>query len=335
MTLIALIFVVLSLFLYVLLGGADFGAGIIEILTGKKGKDHISKAIAPVWEANHIWLIVIIVVLFNAFPEVYSTVTLYLHIPLLLILFGLIFRGTSFTFRYYDPYDDKSHKLYTALFKIFSVITPFLLGLTFGATIFGELSISGEGTFQAQFIDPWLNIFSMMVGVFVTVIFAYLAAVYLSGEPSEKEINETFKAYSRKLAYTVVVSGVLVFVAAQIDGLKLASAFLNSWLGMGTIVVVLLLIPALFYSLKKDKHLLSRIIAGAQAANIIIGLVIVQYPNMVMTRGAENLTVDNAVASESSVNAMIIALIIGLVVVIPLLIYLFKVYKFQGEKTEK
>lgn len=79
---LVLFFTGLSLLLYVLLGGADFGAGIIEIFTGKQGSKAISHAIAPVWEANHIWLIVVIVILFNAFPEVYSTVTTYLHIPL-------------------------------------------------------------------------------------------------------------------------------------------------------------------------------------------------------------------------------------------------------------
>jgi cytochrome d ubiquinol oxidase subunit II len=75
MMILALLFIGVSLFLYVVLGGADFGAGIIELFTGKKGEKIISKAIAPIWEANHIWLIVVIVILFNAFPEVYSTIT--------------------------------------------------------------------------------------------------------------------------------------------------------------------------------------------------------------------------------------------------------------------
>ena len=88
---LTLMFIGLALLLYVLLGGADFGAGIIEIFTGRKGINTISKAIAPVWEANHIWLIVVIVILFNAFPEVYSTITLYLHIPIMLTLIGIFY----------------------------------------------------------------------------------------------------------------------------------------------------------------------------------------------------------------------------------------------------
>ena len=98
MIITALIFIGLAILLYVLLGGADFGAGILEIFTRRKGINTISNAIAPVWEANHIWLIVVIVVLFNAFPMVYSTLLTYLHIPVMMALFGIIFRGTAFAF---------------------------------------------------------------------------------------------------------------------------------------------------------------------------------------------------------------------------------------------
>ncbi|MBN1952614.1 MAG: cytochrome d ubiquinol oxidase subunit II [Bacteroidales bacterium] len=334
MTEIAVVFVVLSLFLYVVLGGADFGAGIIENFTGKKGKESLTKAIAPVWEANHIWLVVIIVVLFNAFPSVYSTVTLYLHIPLLLILLGLIFRGTSFTFRYYDPYEDRSHKLYTRLYRVFSIFTPFFLGVTFGATALGKLSLDGTGSFQEQFIYPWFNAFSMATGLFVVVIFALLAAVYMTGEPLEKGTRDIFVRYTRRLLIALLVSGALVFIGAQIDGLKLFSGFLDSWIAIGSILVVIGLSRLLLYSINKKWSLLSRIIVGAQAANILIGYVAVQYPDMVVLKGSQNLTVEYAKASPSSINAMVIALFIGLAVVIPLLVYLFKVYKFQEEKAE-
>lgn len=118
----------ISVLLYVLLGGADFGAGIIEIFTGKKGIDTISKAIAPVWEANHIWIILAIVILFTGFPHVFASLTTYLHIPLLIILVGIVFRGTAFTFRYYDVIKDNTHKYYTVLFRISSLLTPLFFG---------------------------------------------------------------------------------------------------------------------------------------------------------------------------------------------------------------
>jgi cytochrome bd ubiquinol oxidase subunit II len=102
--------------LYTLLGGADFGAGIVETFAGRKGEKTISKAIAPVWEANHVWLILAIVILFTAFPLVYATISVALHIPLMVVLIGIVLRGSSFTFRHYDVTHDKSHSYYTAFF---------------------------------------------------------------------------------------------------------------------------------------------------------------------------------------------------------------------------
>lgn len=102
---------------YTLLGGADFGAGIIEVFTGKKGEKAISKAIAPVWEANHVWLILVIVIIFMGFPRVYTVLSTALHIPLFIMLLGIIFRGTAFTFRYYDVDKDHTHN-YQFLYSI-------------------------------------------------------------------------------------------------------------------------------------------------------------------------------------------------------------------------
>ena len=102
MTEIIFAILVISLLLYVLLGGADFGGGILELLTKGKASGIVSKAIAPVWEANHMWLILVVVILFVGFPDVYTTILTALHIPVLLTLIGIILRGSAFTFRHYD-----------------------------------------------------------------------------------------------------------------------------------------------------------------------------------------------------------------------------------------
>ncbi len=119
-----------SFMLYAILGGADYGAGIIEIFAGRKGEKIISKAIAPVWEANHVWLILAIVILFTGFPLVYSTISTALHIPLMIVLIGIVMRGSTFTFRHYDVTRDETHKYYTLLFRVSSFITPVFLGVT-------------------------------------------------------------------------------------------------------------------------------------------------------------------------------------------------------------
>ena len=115
LTLIILVLGV-AFILYALLGGADFGAGIIETFAGEKGERTISRAIAPVWEANHVWLILAVVILFTGFPRIYSSLSLVLHIPLMLVLVGIIFRGCAFTFRHYDVVHDQSHRYYTFFF---------------------------------------------------------------------------------------------------------------------------------------------------------------------------------------------------------------------------
>src|SRR5438874_12156086 len=167
LTLIIIIFGV-SLILYALLGGADFGAGIVETFAGRREERTISRAMAPVWEANHVWLILAVVILFTGFPAVYSSLSLVLHIPLLLVLLGIIFRGSAFTFRYYDVKKDHTHKYFTALFKFSSFITPLFLGMTLGALIFGAIDFNPASGFYARFMAPWLNAFCFVMGLFST-----------------------------------------------------------------------------------------------------------------------------------------------------------------------
>jgi cytochrome bd ubiquinol oxidase subunit II len=333
MTELALVFIGLSLLLYVLLGGADFGAGILEIFTGKKGVDVISNAIAPVWEANHIWLIVVIVVLFNAFPEVYSTVTLNLHIPIMLVLIGIIFRGTAFTFRYYDPYEDRSHVIYAFIFKFFSLLTPFFLGVTLGAVISGKITSDPSSSFISRFVAPWLNIFSFSLGVFVILLFAYLAAVYLAGEVKDSDSSDNYIKYAKRLLVALVISGGVVFLTSELEGINLIRQFFSSWVSIASISLATLLLPGFLYLLNKKKTGLARIVAGAQTTFIVIGWYGAQFPVLVKLKDLKPLTIYNSVAPEKTLFMMITALIVGLAVVIPLLVYLFRIFKFSDEKS--
>src|SRR5450756_472693 len=121
----------LAVLLYLLMGGADFGAGIIELFTSDKNKVKtrrtMYKAIGPIWEANHMWLIITIVILFVGFPAIYTTMSIHLHIPLVIMLLGIIARGTAFTFRNYDAVLDDMQVIYSRIFVYASVITPCLL----------------------------------------------------------------------------------------------------------------------------------------------------------------------------------------------------------------
>src|SRR3954469_2979386 len=121
-----------AILLYLLMGGADFGAGIIELVTSNKNKSKTRRtmynAIGPIWEANHMWLIIAIVILFVGFPVIYTTMSTYLHIPLVIMLMGIIARGTALAFRNYDAVIDDMQKVYNKIFVYSSFITPLFLG---------------------------------------------------------------------------------------------------------------------------------------------------------------------------------------------------------------
>jgi len=133
---VVMVYLWVALLLYLLLGGADFGAGIIELFTSEDNRAKTRKisyeAIGPIWEANHMWLIIAIVILFVGFPTIYSTMSVHLHIPLVIMLLGIIARGTAFAFRNYDAVVDSMQKVYNRIFVYSSFITPLFLGIIAG-----------------------------------------------------------------------------------------------------------------------------------------------------------------------------------------------------------
>src|SRR3954468_20285516 len=131
---VVILFLCFAILLYFLLGGADFGAGIIELFTSDPNKNRTRRtmyqAMGPIWEANHMWLIIAVVILFVGFPRIYTQMSIYLHIPILIMLMGIIARGTAFTFRNYDAIKgERTQNLYNHIFVYSSFVTPLFLGL--------------------------------------------------------------------------------------------------------------------------------------------------------------------------------------------------------------
>ena len=161
--------VMVSLNAYVLLAGADFGGGVWDFFARgdrrRAQRDLISHAIAPIWEANHVWLILVIVLLFTCFPAAFSTIAIMLHIPLTLMLLGIVLRGSAFIFRSYGSEQDASQQRWGRVFAIASIVTPVLLGMCVGAVATGAVgatAASRSGAFVEQFIsavahDLWLR----------------------------------------------------------------------------------------------------------------------------------------------------------------------------------
>lgn len=326
---VILLFLFVSLILYVMLGGADFGAGIVELFTGKNHKKTISSAIAPIWEANHVWLILVIVILFVVYPRVYTTVTTYLHIPLLVVLLGIIFRGVAFSFRHYDTREDKVHDYYTWFFTMGSIITPIFLGIVLGAINLGKIQIHSNNFVEA-YISPWFNWYSLAVGIMISSLFAYISSIYLIGEAENKKERENFIKVAKSSFIVTFISGMLVFFAAQLYEVSMIEDFLAHPTTMVTLIIATLLIPLIWVNLRKGNMFL-RLTVGFQVVLIITGWIFFQFPDMVRIADGKDLTIYNTLAPASTQKQVLIALVVGFILVVPFFLYLFKVFKFSDE----
>ncbi len=323
-------FLGLSLLLYCLMAGADFGAGVLEIFMGqdhrKAQRQIIDRALGPVWEANHIWLILIVVILFMGFPGVYARVSIHLHLPLTAMLMGVIARGCAFTFRHYDAVHGRSQRPYSFFFIWSSVWTPFCLGVVTGALVPGGIDPAAQGYLDG-YVRPWLRPFPLALGAFTVCLFAFLAAVYLIGESPEGPIRRRFARRAAAASAAAVACGGLVFWAAGADGFPLAASFASNRWASGCVIAATASIPPLWFTLSREKGWLSRLLAGAQVALILAAWFAVQFPILVKIKGGPDLTFFNSHAPAATLNQLGWALLAGSALILPALFYLLRVFK--------
>ncbi len=329
---VVLFFLCFSLLLYVLLGGADFGAGIIELFSSKTNQDITKKTIyrvmGPVWEANHIWVIILIVILWIAFPQYYKIMVTSLHIPLTLMLLGITLRGVAFVFRHYDAYEDKSQYVYNWMFRTSSLFTPILLGMVFGGMVSSKIVLLEDATnpnFYALYIAPWFNLFSFLVGIFFASLCAFLSAVLLIGEADE----EGYAVYVRKASIATIVVVVIGFITISY-GYFSNVPFVQGIVSNTTSIVLILLsgicLLPLWFSVRKGSSIISRSLAGLQVLLIIAVAIIPHFPNILMLEGG-SLSILEGKAPDAVIKVLGISLIIGGSVIIPGLIHLLKSFK--------
>ncbi|MEQ8684943.1 MAG: cytochrome d ubiquinol oxidase subunit II [Imperialibacter sp.] len=323
---------VISLLLYVLLGGADFGAGILELFSPKEKFDELKattyQAIGPVWEANHVWLIIIIVILFNGFPSAFKVISIYLHIPLLLMLVGIIVRGTAFVFRHYDAVQGSSQKVYSRMFAWSSLITPFFLGVIAGAIVLGRLPVEVDNFHQA-FVAPWLNWFTVAVGIFTSSLFAFLAATFLIPEIEDRSTKELFRKNALLTNILVVVTGGLVFVAGLVEKIDFPRLFFSHPFGLVSVILATVGLLVLAVTLRKKWDQLSRLLAGLQGSLIVLGWLALQYPNLIVFIDGTVITLEAAAAPEVVISILGTMLAVGVVLILPALAYLIWVFKYR------
>lgn len=323
-------FLWLSICLYVILGGADFGAGIVELFTKKrarhKTKEIMYESIAPVWEANHMWLIIAIVILFVGFPEIYTTLSTYLHIPLVLLLLGIIARGTAFTFRHYDAVQDKWQVLYTHIFYYASFLTPFFLGLIAAATVSGSINPDAT-TFLDLYIFSWLNWFGVAVGFFTISLCAYLASVFALRETADRlELGLMIKKSKQTMIF-VVITGALVFLTAHLSNIPLVTWVFSKPLGIMAIFFATVALGLILRAMNSRKLLPVRALAGFQIIMILVAATYQHNPNIILLGNGDHLSLLYHVAAPKTISALGWALMLGSLFILPFLFYLM--YSFS------
>jgi cytochrome d ubiquinol oxidase subunit II len=328
---IVIAFLFLAIVLYFLLGGADFGAGIIELFTSDRNKDRTRKtmyhAIGPIWEANHMWLIITVVILFVGFPDIYSNMCTYLHIPLLIMLLGITARGTAFAFRNYDAVkDDKTQGFYNRIFVYSSFVTPLFLGIIAGSAISRQIDLQAT-SFMSAYIYSWLNWFSVTVGLFTVALSGYLAAVYLIGETEDDNERRRFVRKARIMNVLVVIFGGLVFIAAEIGNIALAHWIFGNMVSLTAVISAAISLLALWLFIYNGKKKIIRVFAAFQVTMILLSVGYTHFPNLIMVKGGQNLSLLTNHAPAKTIEDLGLGLLIGSLLILPSLFYLF--YSFQ------
>ncbi len=321
---ILLAVVLLALTAYALGAGADFGGGVWDLLArgprAARQRALIAHAIGPIWEANHVWIILVVVLLFVCFPPAFAAISTALHVPLTLMLVGIVLRGSAFTFRSYDAPDDAVQRRWGLVFAVASLVSPVMLGVCVGTLATGSFRAeNGEVTdFWA-----WLAPFPFLVGFLTLALFAFLAAVYLTLETRDAELQDDFR--SRALA-AGVATGVLA-----LSGLPLARAaapmmwdgLLGRTWSLPFQAFTALVAVAALAALVRRSYAAARVLAMLQVALVIWGWGFSQYPYLVIP----DLPLSEAAAPPRVLRAVLVALAGGALLLGPALAYLFHVFK--------
>jgi cytochrome d ubiquinol oxidase subunit II len=329
---VAAFVLLLVLSLYVLTGVADFGAGFWQLVfrgeRNLRDRQAISTALAPIWEANHVWLVVAIVLISGAFPKVLATLSVALDVPLLLMLIGVSLRGSAFAFRRYGPTDERFQARWGLVFGVASTLTPVFLGIIMGTAVSGSIRVLSDGSLAAGSESAWFRPFPILVGIYTFAIGAFLSAVYLSANATASEFQETFRklAIAASVFLAVVALGVLLLSRSEapIVFIRLTSHVWSWPFHLATAFFSALAL--LFLSLKKIRW--ARAAAVLEVLAIMIGLGLAQYPYLV----TPDLTLFTSASPRSSLRVLLIAVAIGMLLVVPGFVWLYWVFQFRDHQ---
>lgn len=318
--------ILVALVLYALSGGADYGGGVWDLLASGPRADRqrqaIERAIGPIWEADHVWLILVVVLLFTAFPPAFAEIMTALHVPVAVMLVGIVLRGSSFVFRTYDSQERSVQRRWGRLFAVSSVVTPVLLGVVIGAISTPEVGIA-EGVVQGGFLRPWLRPFPFAVGFFALAQFAFLAATYLTVDADEAALRDDFRRRALAAAVVVGVMAATVLLLSDSAAPHVRQGLVARRWSIPLHMVTAAAAVGAIVSLWARRWLLARLLAAAQVSLILLGWGLALNPYLL----ASGLTIRDAAAPPVTLRLVLWALAVGSVVLFPAFYYLYRTFK--------
>jgi cytochrome d ubiquinol oxidase subunit II len=318
--------IVTAVTVYVLLAGADFGAGIWDLLASGPTRDGQKKLIethiGPVWEVNHVWLIFVIVLLFSGFPSVFAALLSGLFVPILLSLVGIIFRGTAFTFRAYFTQGRRAQLLCGRVFSIASLMTPLGLGIIIGAIAQGSVPVTMTGDTNGFSVN-WLSGFTVATGLFAAAIFAQLAAVYLLQDATHPALREIFRGRAIVASVVVATIALIVFLLSRAEARPIYDGLLHSRLAICEEAFTALSATIAFVALFKRRYRIAQVGVVLQTGLIVWGWALAQYPGML---GPNRMLIGVSAAPDNVVISLCVIAAGGALFLVPSLFFLLKVF---------
>jgi cytochrome bd ubiquinol oxidase subunit II len=313
-----------GLIVYVLTGGADFGGGIWHLMArgprAAEQRDAIARAIGPIWEANHVWLIFLIVILFSCFPPAFAALCVALFIPFHLVLVGVVLRGAAFVFRAHGATTVLPSPLWTRIFGVASSVTPLLLGMCLASVTAGHIRID-QGHVLSDPLTPWTSPFCWALGALTLSVCAYIAAIYLTLE-TEGEVQEDFR---RRGLYTAVVTAMLAgltLLVARSDAPRFFQAMMQPQtapLFITTNAVGLFSLWAVY----SRRYRWGRLAVATKVTLVVLGWGMAQQPYLIYP----DVTLADAASPEPSLRFFLWTLVPGGLLLVPSLALLFWVFK--------
>jgi len=315
-----LVLMLVGLAAYAVLGGADFGAALWQLSArGERGaqlREHAYRAMGPVWEVNHVWLVFVLVICWTAYPEAFASIFSTLTLPLFVAALGIVLRGTAYAV-HAGTAREMERRAVDGVFSTSSILTPFALGAAVGAIASGRVPV---GNARGDVVSSWLNPTSLAIGVLAVATGTYLAAVYLAGDGARAGRGDLAAAFRRRALGAGVSTGAIALITLVIvrsDAGRVGERLLE-WPALAAVAVSAITGLVTLELVRRSRFESARYYSSVAVASIVVGWALAQRPELL-----PNLTVDEAAAGRPTMIATVVGVAIGAAILVPSLALLF------------